>query len=160
VSKLQIASGNFDGITYITDEMRRYCVEKYGLPQHRSEVWSSGVDIEHFRPDSIRKEQSIFRLFYHGTVADNRGLQNVIHALALVKNKEIRFTILGKGTGVKEIKRLCEKLDLGDRVELLHPVPYEDVPYYVNRSDAGILPFPNWPGWNTSSPIKLFEYLA
>lgn len=158
--KLETASRDFDGITYITDEMRRYCMERYHLPEHRSEIWSSGVDIEQFKPSRGQVEENTFRLIYHGTIADNRGLQNVMNALALIKNKEVSFTILGKGTGLEEIRWLREKLNLKDTVELLDPVPYEDVPHYINRADAGVLPFPNWPGWNTSSPIKLFEYLA
>jgi len=158
--KLQMASRKFDGITYITDEMRRYCSEKHSLPEHPSAVWSSGVDVEHFRSMEGQRKESFFRLLYHGAVANNRGLQNVVKALSLMKDREIKLTILGKGTGVEEIRGLREKLNLEEKVELLTPVPYEDVPDYINRADAGILPFPDWPGWNTSSPIKLFEYLA
>jgi glycosyltransferase involved in cell wall biosynthesis len=59
-----------------------------------------------------------------------------------------------------ELQRLADRLDLADRVSFHKTVPYADVPAWINRVDAGILPFPEWPPWNTCSPIKLFEYLA
>lgn len=158
--KLQVASRHFDGITYITDEMERFCVEIYHLPVHRSEIWASGVDVVHFRPNGTKKVGNEFRLIYHGAIAGNRGLQSVVRALTMTRTRDIRFTVLGKGNGVGEIRRLIETLNLRDKVQILDSVPHKDVPYYINQADAGIIPLPDWPGWNTSSPIKLFEYLA
>ncbi len=157
---LQMSSRNFDGITYITDEMRRYCIEKYHLTEHRNEIWSSGVDEEHFKSDNKYKEDGIFRIIYHGVVTRERGLQNVVKAITMTEIKDIKFTIFGDGTGMEEIRKLVEEFDIKDKIELLSPVPYDDVPYYINQADIGIIPLPNWPGWNVSSPIKLFEYLA
>ena len=61
---------------------------------------------------------------------------------------------------VPELKDLSYKLRLENKVNFHTPVSHKEVPKYINRSDAGILPFPDWPGWNTSSFLKLLEYLA
>ncbi len=43
---LLFASRHFSAVTYITEEMRRYCAEHYRLPDHQSAIWTSGVNPE------------------------------------------------------------------------------------------------------------------
>jgi glycosyltransferase involved in cell wall biosynthesis len=156
---LEKASVHFDGITYITDEMRQYCIKKYNLPKHKSTVWSSGVDVNLFKPQNLNNNNK-FKILYHGVISRNRGIQNVIKALSLLKEYEIEFLLLGAGMGTSELKNLVSKLRLENKVKFKTPVSYEEVPEYINSVDAGILPLPEWAEWNTSSPLKLFEYLA
>lgn len=157
---LRIASRLFDGITYISEGLMDYCQKSFSLPEHRSMIWSSGVNIDLFKPVRTRNQSIRFRLMYHGTIADNRGLDKTIEALNLLNIPQIELFLLGSGNGVKRIKRQIAKLNLEKNVTFHPPVAYEDVPGFINESDAGVLPFPSWRGWNTSSPIKLFEYLA
>jgi len=159
-SSLRIASEDFDGITYITKEMEDYCRDEFNLPEHRSMVWTSGVDLDLFKPTEKNKENKKFRIIYHGTIADNRGLDKVIKALDLLNIYDIELFLLGNGNGLTELRKITYKLKLGKNV-IFHPqVFFNEVPQYINQANIGILPFPDWPGWNTSSPIKLFEYLA
>jgi len=157
---VKTAARLFDGISYITGEMRDYCTRKFHLPGHRSSVWSSGVDFEHFKPLPRPEEHSNFRLMYHGKVDVHRGIHHIIKAMALLDRMDIELYLLGALDEMAELKKLAKRLKLTGRV-FFHPtVPYQDVPAWINRMDAGILPFPHWPPWNTCSPIKLFEYLA
>ena len=157
---LKIAANKFDGVTYITDEIRQYCVMNYDLKEHRSEIWTSGVNTDLFEPETRTSPDNTFRLIYHGNIADNRGLDNVITALRNLGDLDIEFLMLGSGIGANGLKNLAGELKLDKRVRIHSPVPYKDVPKYINEADAGILPFQDCPGWNTSSPIKLFEYLS
>jgi len=159
---LKMASSRFDGITYITEEMKNFCTKKYDLKEYKSCIWSSGVNTNLFIPiDKINKENDdIIRIIYHGSIAPNRGIQNVVKALILLRSENIHLSILGAGKGINKLEKLIKLNGLLKTVKILNPVPYENVPFIINKYDIGILPFPNWPGWNTSSPIKLFEYLA
>jgi glycosyltransferase involved in cell wall biosynthesis len=157
---LRYATERFDGITYITDEMRRFCISEYALPHHLSTIWTSGVNVDLFIPKFLRDDNRVFRLLYHGTISKNRGLDNVIRALSLLKNIDIHMEFLGKGDGLDELQSLAKKQGVFDKVSFLSPVDYRKVPDSINRVHAGILPFPEWSAWNTSSPIKLFEYLS
>lgn len=163
-SALKYASKFFDGITYITDEMRKYCITKYTLPNHKSEVWCSGVDPSMFKnsnDNDSRKNDSNLKIVYHGTLAKNRNLANVINAIKTLEFIiPIKLYVLGAGDGLRELRQLTHKLDLHQKVKFMEPVPYYKVPEIINKSDVGILPFQDCPGWNTSSPIKLFEYLS
>jgi glycosyltransferase involved in cell wall biosynthesis len=157
---LRLAAEKFDGLTYITDEMRRYCKTRYHLPEHRSEVWSSGVDLDVFKPSDSPRQNGKFRLIYHGVINRNRGIGTIVRAMEKIKEREIEVFLMGGGEGVLEVKELIRHFRLEERVVFHPPVPHHEVPRYINEADAGILPFPLWPGWNVSSPIKLFEYLA
>jgi glycosyltransferase involved in cell wall biosynthesis len=157
---LKIAAQHFDGISYITEEMREYCTKKFKLPAHDSAVWSSGVDFEHFKPLSPPDDHPKFRLMYHGKVDIHRGIHNIIKALGLLNREDIELFLLGALEEMEELKSLVKRLNLADRVFFQQTVPYREVPEWINRVDVGVLPFPEWPPWNTCSPIKLFEYLA
>lgn len=157
---LKIASKYFDGITYITREMKRFLEENHSLPKHKSEIWSSGVNTNIFKPLRVTKKNATFRLMYHGDLEKKRNIDNVVKSLEMLKDYNIEFFILGSGEALNELKNLVRKLGLNNKIILHSPVSYKIVPEYINRADIGILPLPNWPGWNVSAPIKLFEYLA
>ncbi len=157
---LTVAARRFDGVSYITDEMREFCRWKIDLPDHNSEVWTSGVDLSVFRAEPRLFSENSLRLIYHGSLVENRGLENALRALGLVKGRRVEMVFLGAGNGLGQLKKLASTLGLADRVIFYPSVVNEEVPGYIREADLGILPFPDWPGWNTSSPLKLFEYLA
>jgi len=157
---IRYAARNFDGITYITEEMKQYCEKKYKLIGHKSTIWSSGVDTQLFKPSKGDRDKSIFRLMYHGAVSKHRGIENIIRAMSIIREYDIEFTVLSSGKEISKLKKLANILEVSHRVKFYPTVSYTKVPDYINKGDVGILPFPDWPGWNTSSPIKLFEYLA
>ncbi len=157
---IRLAAKAFDGVTYITEGMRRHCRTKFRLPQHRSVVWTSGVDADAFFPVARQKRDGLFRMLYHGNLVENRGLGNLIRALKLIDYEKIELCLVGSGPALSNLEKMAIELSLKDKV-IFHPaVPYGEVPRHIQEADIGVLPFPDWVGWNTSSPIKLFEYLA
>jgi glycosyltransferase involved in cell wall biosynthesis len=157
---VRFAADNFSGVTYVTAEMKYHCKKKYGLPEHKSLVWNSGVNAYKFTPQRKKLGRETFILIYHGSMTKNRGVDKLIKALALLESDDIRLLLLGSGKALSYLKRLASRFKMDRKVLFEPPVPYEKVTEYINRADAGVLPFPDWEGWNTSSPIKLFEYLA
>jgi glycosyltransferase involved in cell wall biosynthesis len=159
-SCLRFAARHFDGITYITDQMKGYCTDAYKLPPHRSTVWTSGVNAKLFSPSPTRNGLGSLTILYHGHIHGQRRIDNVIKAMPLLKDIDIHFALLGNSDGFEELKKIAEELGVEDRVSFNRSVKYEEVPDWIRRCDVGILPFHNWDGWNVSSPLKLFEYLA
>jgi glycosyltransferase involved in cell wall biosynthesis len=152
----------------ITEKMKTDLQKKTNNFKKKVCVWSSGVDSKLFDPGKaadIREElgfKNRYVIMYHGVLSPNRGLQEAIEAIAIVRKShpEIMFFMLGKGSAQPELEERIRDLKLENHV-FVHPqVPYESVPKYIKSAQAGILPFPNIDWWNTSSPIKLCEYLA
>jgi len=157
---LEFASRHFDGITYITDEMRRYCRERYDLANHRSAIWTSGVNTDAFGFGAARPNGGPYRLIYHGgSISVNRGLDRLIRAMGQVSDLNVELTLISSLREAAAIDWI-HRLNLSGRITLLDTVPHSEVPAQIHRCHAGILPFPSCDAWNTSSPIKLFEYMA
>ena len=156
----------FDGITVITPAMKRYIVENLQFEEENIGIWSSGVNYKKFSTANSRRDEfgwsDKFIVMYHGTFSPNRGLQEVIRAFCVLKNEcpDTRLIMLGDGIGRREFNKLVSDCQLEDYVYILGPISYEDIPDYVASVDIGIIPLPDIDWWNTSSPMKLFEYLA
>ncbi|MFH1932383.1 MAG: glycosyltransferase family 4 protein [Pseudomonadota bacterium] len=167
-TSVRIAFRYFDGLTMITEKMKRDLQTEANNFKKKLCVWSTGVDPNLFDPDNvddIRSELGFkdrFVIMYHGIISRNRGLQQAIEAIAMVRKShpEVMFFLLGKGPAQNEIEEQVRNLGLGKHVIIHPPVPFEEVPKFIKSAQAGILPFPDLDWWNTSSPIKLNEYLA
>lgn len=167
-SSIRLAFRYFDGISIITEKMKGDLQRIVNNYDKKVCVWSSGVDPILFDPEHTNDIKHIiefdrrFVIMYHGILSPNRGLQQSIEAIAMLKKKypEIMLFFLGKGPGQAELEKLIKRFKLENHVFIHQPVSFEDVPKYIKAASVGILPFPNLNWWNTSSPIKLFEYLA
>lgn len=167
-SGVRLAFRYFDGLTMITEKMKRDLQMEVNNFEKEICVWSSGVDPNLFDPNNVsdlRSELGFkdrFVIMYHGILSPNRGLQQAIEAIAIVRKShpEVMLFLLGKGSAQTQLEELVRNLGLEKHVLIHPPVPFEQVPKYIKSVQAGILPFPDLDWWNTSSPIKLFEYLS
>ena len=85
----------------------------------------------------------------------------MISGLAKIKlqdKEKIIFKIVGTGSYVKRLNELPMKL--GIKVLFEGYIPYEKMPSVINDADCCICPLPDREGWEISSPLKIFEYLA
>ncbi len=156
-----------DGITVITPMLGNSVRPRLRRLKDKIGVWSSGVNLNHFQRsgENHRKQLGIDKkkvLIYHGVLSPNRGLQNVVRALNILKNEypDLIFLLVGDGPGRNELEKLVIKLNLSKYVRFVGKVPHRVVPAYVRRADLAILPIPAIEWWAVSSPIKLMEYLA
>lgn len=123
-------------------------------------VWSSGVDDILFSPRQDRGESSSGCSFvYHGSVSMERGLGDLVRAVAQLDADE-SLSIIGDGPDVASLGRLIEDLGVGARVRLLGRVDLESLPGMLSGFDIGVVPLPDRPEWRVSSPLKLMEYIA
>ncbi len=126
----------------------------------------SGVNIDLFKPeksnDFEKQKDEKFIVMYHGVIAERRALSETIEAMAMVHKSlpNICFFILGHGLIRDNLLALVEKLNLKSTVQLHDKVSYNDIPGYIEKADVGIIPLPDEPCWQVSSPLKLFEYMA
>lgn len=156
-----------DGITVITPMLGETVKPALVRLKNRIGVWSSGVNLQQFEQQgpNMKKQLKLEDkrvLLYHGVLSPNRGLQNAIRAVSLLRDElpELEFLFVGDGYGREELELLGKELHLDDRIKFTGKVPYKDIPQYIRTADLAILPFPNIAWWEVSSPIKLMEYLA
>jgi glycosyltransferase involved in cell wall biosynthesis len=158
----------FDGLTMITEKMKKDLQVKCKNFQKKICVWSSGVDSNLFNPDStsdIKSKNDFnnrFVILYHGVLSPKRGLQQTVEAVSRVRisHPDVLLVLLGAGLAQKELEELVRNYELENHVLIHPPIPFKEVAKFINCVQVGILPFPDLDSWNTSSPIKLYEYLA
>lgn len=154
----------FNGITVITPALKRMLVERFKIQEQKIGVWQSGVDAELFHPrnQTNSTDKSNFTILYHGVIAENRGILETVQAMEIVsgKNRHVKLVIIGNGLGRDNVEKLIRERKLQSCVELLSPVPQEEIPNFIQAADCGIIPLPDYEFWRISSPLKLFEYLA
>jgi glycosyltransferase involved in cell wall biosynthesis len=171
-TSVSFAKRLFDGMTIITHLMKTEICRRFDLNPERVGVWSSGVSLTLFNPETCSLEGSYlkeklgligkFIVLYHGVFSANRGLIETIEAMSIVKNAHcnVIFLLLGTGPLNQRLKELIMVKKLQDFVIIHSPVEHAEVPKFIALCDVGIVPLPNHPYWQTQSPLKLLEYLA
>ena len=106
----------------------------------------------------LRLPNETFLVMYHGGIMNDRGIENMLKAVA--KLPKTAAVILGNGQKkyVESLRNLCEQLEVEDRV-LFHPaVPLEQLSNYVGAADVGIITvLPTFKSYYYMLPNKFFE---
>ncbi len=165
-----IAKSFFNGISTLTEGMKRQICSTYQINPNFVGVWTSGTSTTLFNPQKYDKKQirethdltDKFIVFYHGDLTLPRGIIQTVASIKKlkVKNNDIVLFLLGSGSALLTLKDLIRKDNLQKRVILHDAVDYLEVPQYIALCDIGIVPLPDIPDWRNQCPLKLLEYLA
>ena len=100
-------------------------------------------------------------LLYHGDVSYVRGLHKAIKSMPLWRT-EFRLLIRGGGDleYMRYLRELVSDLNLTDRVEMVPPVPFEEIVPAANKADVGYFVHKDLsPQKKYVLPNKFFEYI-
>jgi len=116
-------------------------------------------------PDEGKKLTRIYDLIYIGGINEQRGILNIIKAVALCREKlpDIRLLLLGviyEPYFEKLIFETIDKLNIKANVEFKGWVEYTAISDYLSRSKIGMVTWLPIPKFYKNIPIKQFEYMA
>ena len=147
----------------------------YKIDDSKVLVVPNGVDIPFFNiPQSKDESREILGLpsgkniiGYIGsleTVGIEKGIHTLINAFAnlLDKYDDIILLIVGGPNDlVEEYKKEAASVGVSnDKIIFLGHVSYKKIPVLLRAIDIAVIPLPNNQFGQTTSPIKLFEYMA
>jgi glycosyltransferase involved in cell wall biosynthesis len=75
------------------------------------------------------------------------------------KFDNVKFIIVGQGTYEAELRQIVEDAGVEDSVIFEGWIDYQYVPYYIDRCQVGVVPHKAIPGWHTTIPNKLFDFM-
>lgn len=142
-------------------------VKKLGA--RNTQVIGAGIDLGRFNPDldgsQIRKNYEIEKedkiIFFMGFLYHFTGLKEVILEIARGKYEDLKLLIVGDGEAYADLKNIVKKHDLEDKVLLVGPKPYQEIPEFLAAADVCILPaYPQEEIMQDIVPIKIYEYMA
>ncbi len=122
-----------------------------GLSRQEITVVHNGVDLEALTPGDPEDRFSTPTVLYLGRIKRYKGIDLVLQAAARLRNRDtaLRLLIAGKGDDLPRLRRLSEKLKLGDTVDFLGYVPEEEKGRLLRRSWLHTLTSPK-EGWGIS----------
>jgi glycosyltransferase involved in cell wall biosynthesis len=104
-----------------------------------------------------------FRLMFHGSLLERHGLDDLLHAVALLRSEipGIMLDIYGARTPyVHQIEALISSLGLGSCVGYHGQQTLEQIAFHILKSDVGIIPNKRTPFTEVNMPTRIFEYLS
>lgn len=156
----------FDHIFVVVDEQRDRLIRD-GVAPDRVSVVTNAVDVELFTGAAVRSdtpldaEPDAFKLLYVGFLTIERGLDDIIRAVRLVRDRLpfVRFYMAGQGDYEPRLRQIVAEEGVGDMVRFTGWVPFRDIHSYILKSDLCVVPHLNNDFINTTFPNKLFQYM-
>lgn len=100
-------------------------------------------------------------LLFQGGLSAGRHLDQLVRAMALLKNCDVHLVLLGDGQLAGALRRTVARLRLQERVHLHPAVPQARLLSVTSTADAGIIPYqPICLNNYYCTPNKLFEFIA
>ena len=104
-------------------------------------------------------------LIYHGNIAPERGISELIKSLSIVKKEvpDIFLSIYGgfrTHSYKRELFKLVSSLNLDSHITFYKHIEHEDIWDHLRENLIGVIPFNDNPLTRVNTPTKLFEYMA
>lgn len=149
-----------DQIMVLAEGVKRYLSEA-GITPEKVTVIPNGVDPSAFdTARTARNPTSPFTLSYIGAHGPANGLETVLAAAAMLRDRDVRFSLVGDGPVKAKLQTRARQLDL-DNLEFRDPVPKHRIPEVLAEADAGLMVLRSAPLFSYGvSPNKLFDYFA
>lgn len=137
-----------------------------GLPERKAFVSMNVPDPRIFvpqaRPATTRGDGSL-DLVYHGTMAARLGVDLVIRAVHVLRDRLplVRLHLWGGGDDLDAFRRLAAELGVSDRVDFRpEGYPLEQLPSRLASMDIGVVGNRRSPAGELMLPVKLLEYVS
>jgi glycosyltransferase involved in cell wall biosynthesis len=156
-----------DHVFTVVEEQKERLISD-GVRPERVSVLTNAVDLELFsgggllRDTPLDAERDTYKLLYVGKLEIERGLEDIIRAVARLRDRIpwLRFYVVGSGTHEAALRRLAEHEGVSHMVRFPGWASFGDIQSYVAKSDLCVVPHVYNPFINTTVPNKLFQYMA
>jgi glycosyltransferase involved in cell wall biosynthesis len=142
-------------------------IKRGNLKPDKIFVVRNGPDLQAFRPvDGDKELQKMGKkiLIYIGVMGPQDGVDYLLRSLREIvysmSRTDFYCVIIGRGDSVEDLKILRDELQLQDYVRFTGRIPIEDLMRYLSTADIGLDPNPSNPLNDSSTWIKVMEYMA
>ncbi|MDT8782466.1 MAG: glycosyltransferase family 4 protein [Candidatus Bathyarchaeota archaeon] len=128
-------------------------VQKFGCPKNKIRLIPNGVDVEVFKP----AKETPDLLFWGGRFIQQKGLEYLIEALSIIKEKipDVKLLLSGDGVLISKMHHMVKLAGLQKNVKFLGCVTLESIPILVNSCSVYVLP-----SLKEGMPYALLEAMA
>ena len=153
-----------DQLILVTDEAKDYYINNYGIDPQKIIVLPNYIVIDRFRkliPETGLQsvDYNNFTVAYFGDTGLRRGTLTIIEAAEKLKEKNIRFLIIGTSSEQKLLGKEVITRNLNN-VTFTGWIPPATAMKLISAADAGICPFLRNIHHDTTYANKMFQYMA
>jgi glycosyltransferase involved in cell wall biosynthesis len=153
-----------DGIITVCAENSERLQAQYAYPLantavvHNTPTHSMFADVQ----ASPHPKEFIRHFGYHGVLSGGRGLETLVQAFALVRERidDARLTIAGDGESLPDLRQQTSALSLQEYVSFTGRYAPSELGALYRATDVAVIPHPTTDFMNTTLPNKAFDYMA
>lgn len=146
MDKILITSRMFTG--YLEDEFGIKKDEIEYLPQY-----AEGI----FERIPAREEDGVFNFMFAGNIGAVQSVETIIKAAKLLKDKSVKFHIVGGGTDLDRLQQMSSELE---NVVFYGRRPLKEMPQFYAKADAMLVTLAKDPVLSLTLPGKVQSYMA
>jgi glycosyltransferase involved in cell wall biosynthesis len=151
-----------DRIVALTEGIRDGLLD-HGVPASKIVLITNGVDLEigdGAAPAPAPVPDGAFVAMYVGAHGTYSALETLLEAAAQLRDApDVRLVLVGNGDRKPALVESAGRRGL-DNVAFVDPVPKREVPSWLARADACVLPYQDNPLFAGALPNKAFDYLG
>jgi glycosyltransferase involved in cell wall biosynthesis len=157
-----------DRIVVVTPAFKEYLVEHWRVPAEKISVVENGVETSLFSrltPNAALRRaigaEEKFVVSYIGTMGNAHGLETLLEAAALLRERapEVLFLLVGEGAEKARIVSLAHSRGLTN-VRFVGQQPREKIPAYITASDVCLVLLKKSELFKTVLPTKMLEFMS
>lgn len=152
----------------ILTSSKSFChsIEGYGISKNKIEFWPQYAE-DYYQPVEAGKvteipQDGVLNLTFAGNIGYAQGLDVVIRAVGLLKEKEVqvRINIIGDGRYRHKLQTDVERYQLQEYFNFIEKKLPEEIPNYLAQSDVLLLILARNDVFSITLPSKTQTYLA
>ena len=153
-----------DRVVVVVEESKTRLIG-FGLAPDKIEVVSNTLNINTFDlddacPEAPEKGEPL-RMLYVGGVTVHRGLQDVLDAIRLLKDRKmpVVFDLVGDGAYLPQLRAQAERLGITDEVHFHGFRRYTEIADLYRQAQVAVIPHVKSEHTDHTVPHKIFQYM-
>jgi glycosyltransferase involved in cell wall biosynthesis len=145
----------FDAIVTATEDIARRFRSDKAVVIHNYPILNYAIGRADHR--SLNEDHTAI---YAGALSRTRGISEIVRSLGYIdKGSKVRLKLLGMFTE-PDFEEEVRNIKCFSKVDFIGLVPHEEVYSHLLSAEIGLVVLHPTPGYITSMPIKMFEYMA
>jgi len=147
------------------ESYKKIAISRGGMKEDKVWVVRSGPKLDRLRiipaVNELKKEKK-YLIGYIGVIGEQEGLDLLLESAVYILSKrdDVHFGIVGGGTHLDEIKKLCFKMGLSNNFDFYGRVDDKKMLEVLNTADVCVNPDKPTAMNNLSTMNKIMEYMA
>ena len=161
--KLTFKTANFSIAT--NESYKTIAIERGRMPIDKVQVVRSGPKLDRLKiipPKPAYKRGKKFLIGYIGVIGEQEGLDLLLESAKYIvsKRNDVHFGVVGGGTHLEQIKKLCKSMELTQYFDFFGRVNDQTMLDVLNTADVCVNPDKPTAMNDLSTMNKIMEYMA